>query len=141
MLGVGRTQLLARLQEPLPPGAWESFDALVQRRVTFEPLAYLLGHKEFYGREFIVDRRVLVPRPETEILVAAALHFINEHARFRGGLPSVADVGTGSGVIAVTLAAEAPELRVQAVDASPDALEVARMNAARHGVASRIAFL
>lgn len=141
MLGLDRAHLLARLQEPLPPGAWTAFDALVQRRVRFEPIAYLLGRKECYGREFVVDRRVLVPRPETELLVAAALHYIDEHIRFRGGLPEVADIGTGSGAIAISLAAETPGLRVQAVDASADALEVARGNAERHGVAGRITFL
>ncbi|MBI4498891.1 MAG: peptide chain release factor N(5)-glutamine methyltransferase [Chloroflexi bacterium] len=138
VLDLDRARLLARLEAPLPPGAWERFDALVQRRVRFEPLAYLLGHQEFFGRDFLVDRRVLVPRPETELLVADALHYLDECTRFRGGLPRVADIGTGSGVIAVTLAAETPGLTVWAGDASPEALEVARQNAARHGVADRV---
>ncbi len=98
-----------------------SFDALMRRRVAGEPLQYIRGRAEFYGREFFVDERVLIPRPETEILVEEALRRLPRGAR-------VLDVGAGSGCIAVTLKRERPDLRVFAVDVSPSALAVARRN-------------
>lgn len=131
---------MARQEQPLPPGVWEQYDALIERRVRYEPLAYLIGRREFYGRDFLVDPRVLVPRPETELLVVGALTAIDRFAAVRGTLPRVVDVGTGSGIIAVTLAAERPALTVDAIDVSADALDVARQNAAAHGVADRIRF-
>lgn len=97
------------------------FDALMQRRVAGEPLQYLRGRTEFYGREFRVDDRVLIPRPETELLVEEALQRIPRHAR-------VLDVGAGSGCIAATLKLERPDLRVFSVDVSVAALAVARNN-------------
>jgi len=96
-------------------------DALMARRFAGEPLQYIRGRTEFYGREFIVDDRVLIPRPETEVLVEAAIARVPRGAR-------VVDVGTGSGCIAVTLALERPDLRVIGVDASVGALAVARLN-------------
>src|SRR5258706_3423681 len=96
-------------------------DALMRRRVAGEPLQYIRGRAEFYGREFFVDDRVLIPRPETEILVEEALRRLPREAR-------VLDVGAGSGCIAVTLKLERPDLRVFAVDVSPAALAVARRN-------------
>lgn len=140
VLGLTRAQLLARQEQPLPPGVWEQYDALIERRVRYEPLAYLTGRREFYGREFFVDPRVLVPRPETELLVVGALTAIDRFTAVRGALPRVADIGTGSGAIAVSLAAERPLLTVDAVDVSADALDVARQNAAAHGVAERVRF-
>lgn len=100
----------------------EHFDALMQRRMAGEPLQYIRGKCEFYGREFFVDDRVLIPRPETEVLVEAAI----ERAP-RGG--RVLDIGAGSGCIGVTLALERPDLHVLAVDISTAALAVARRNA------------
>ena len=97
------------------------FDALMRRRVAGEPLQYIRGRAEFYGREFFVDDRVLIPRPETEILVEEGLRRLPRDAR-------VLDVGAGSGCIAVTLKLERPDLRVFAVDVSPPALAVARRN-------------
>jgi release factor glutamine methyltransferase len=97
------------------------FDALMRRRVAGEPLQYIRGRAEFYGREYFVDDRVLIPRPETEILVEEALRRLPRHGR-------VLDVGAGSGCIAVTLKLERPDLQVFAVDVSPPALAVARRN-------------
>ncbi|MFP3940308.1 MAG: peptide chain release factor N(5)-glutamine methyltransferase [Thermoanaerobaculia bacterium] len=130
VLGLDEARLLARDHETVPPPAEAAFRELLARRLAGEPVAYLLGEREFYGRPFRVDRRVLVPRPETEHLVEAALD--------SGlGLPAgarVLDVGTGSGAIAVTLALERPSWRVAATDLSPAALAVARENARRHGL-------
>lgn len=105
--------------------------ALIARRQKLEPVAYILGEKEFFGLSFLVDENVLIPRPDTEILVEWAL------ANFHGG--AVLDIGTGSGCIAVTLAKHLPGAKVTAADISPAALAVAKKNAARHGV--DIAFL
>ncbi|MGH2498778.1 MAG: peptide chain release factor N(5)-glutamine methyltransferase [Candidatus Limnocylindria bacterium] len=135
VLGVAREALYAHDHEPLGGSERETFEALLERRAGGEPVAYLRGHKEFYGLRFAVDPRVLIPRPETETLVDAALG----HVR-RTGARTAVDVGTGSGAVAIALAVHEPDLRVVAVDVSPDALEVARANAATHGVAGRVDF-
>lgn len=135
-LGVSRAQLLARLHESLGRTERIAYRGLILRRARGEPVAYILGYKEFYGRRFEVDRRVLIPRPETELLVDRALDLLDGRTD-----PIMADVGTGSGIIAVTLAAERPNLRVIATDESSGALDVARSNAERHDVADRITFL
>lgn len=135
LLGWSEARVLARTDEIAEPGLAERFRALLARREEGEPVAYLFGRREFYGRDFAVDRRVLVPRPETEHLIEIALGL---------GLPErpwIADVGTGSGAIAVTLAAEIPAAQVFASDLSLDAIAVARGNARRHGVAGRVLFL
>ena len=108
------------------------FAELVRRRAEGEPIAYLTGSREFFGRDFAVTPDVLIPRPETELLVeivAARMHRVSS--------PRLLDLGTGSGCIAVTLALELEGAEVTAVDVSPAALELARRNAARHGVAIR----
>ena len=112
------------------------FAALLARRERREPLAYLLGEREFYGRPFTVTPDVLVPRPETELLVEAVAAWAH---RQRAAV--LADIGSGSGAIAVTLALELPNTHIFAVDLSPRALDVARCNAARHGVEERVTFL
>ncbi|MBV9022048.1 MAG: peptide chain release factor N(5)-glutamine methyltransferase [Chloroflexi bacterium] len=119
----------------------QHFLALLKRRLQGTPVAYLVGHKEFYGLDFLVDKRVLIPRPETELLVEAALEVIR--CRLAAGqVPIVADVGTGSGIIPVTLAVEEPRLPyLYASDISADALEVARLNCLRHHVAQRVRLL
>ncbi len=118
------------------PGRFEpAFAPLVARRAAREPVAYITGEREFYGRPFTVSPAVLIPRPETELLIEAALTYA---ARFRE--PRIVDVGTGSGCIAVTIAAELHRAAVAATDISAAALEVAAANAARHGVADRIEF-
>lgn len=101
------------------------------------PSAYITGKREFYGLEFYVDPRVIIPRPETELVVEKAL----DYAKTCHGNMMIADIGTGSGVIAITLAKSLPDVDLFAVDISEDALEVAKLNAARHGVTNRIRFL
>lgn len=116
------------------------YDALIARRAAREPFAYIVGHQEFWGLAFAVTPAVLIPRPETELLVQIALELLPEDGARTVDAVDVCDVGTGSGCIAVAVARERPRARVVAVDASESALEVARANAARHGVADRIEF-
>ncbi|MGQ9829016.1 MAG: peptide chain release factor N(5)-glutamine methyltransferase [Roseiflexus sp.] len=136
-LGWSRARLLSRLQETIAEESLHRFCALTQRRAAREPVAYLVGRKEFYDLEFFVDRRVLVPRPETETLVDAAL----EWAQQRPDPLVIADVGTGSGCIAITLAIHLPLAHIYAIDLSPDALAVARQNVTRHHVTDRVTLL
>jgi release factor glutamine methyltransferase len=111
--------------------------ALVQRRAVGEPVAYITGHKEFFGLDFIVTPAVLIPRPESELLVEICLgRLAKRHARC-----TIVDVGTGSGVLAVTLAVHLPGAHLIAVDLSSTAVAVARRNAVRHGVADRVSFV
>lgn len=135
VLDVGEASLLARDDEEVRRDDAQRFEELIERRLAGEPIAYLVGSKEFYGRPFAVDDRVLVPRPETEHLVEAALTLAKSLPR----RPRILDLGTGSGCIAVTLALELPESRVIATDASPGALAVARANARALG--ARVDFL
>ena len=128
LLGVRRESLIASPAQDVPETAGAAFAALAERRRAGEPLAYLLGSREFYGRSFRVSADVLVPRPETELLVEHALAFLRARAA-----PRVLDLGTGSGCIAVTLALECPAAQVHASDRSDAALRVAASNAAALG--------
>lgn len=130
-LGVGRDRVLASMPDELGASALEAYQAFVARRSSGEPIAYIVGYKEFYGRRYTVDPRVLVPRPDTELLVEVALSLLPPVSRTRGGSARVRchDAFTGSGCIGVTLAAERPDVEVSLSDASPAALEVARANA------------
>lgn len=136
VLGWDRATWLTERDGPSRPGAIAAFEALLVRRRRREPVAYIRGVQEFYGRDFAVRPGVLIPRPESEGLIDAALAALGERTAGR-----VADIGTGSGCLAVTLAAERAGLTVVATDISAAALEVAGANAARHGVASRIALV
>ncbi len=121
-----RAWLLAHDDYRLPPASQQALLALASRRAAGEPLAYLTGHKEFFGLDLQVDGRVLVPRPDTETLVDWALQVLAPYAE-----GSVLDLGCGSGAIALALKASRPALRVSALDASSDALAVAQANAQR----------
>jgi release factor glutamine methyltransferase len=137
--GRTRVELLAYPERPVETGQESVFQELLARREAAEPIAYLLGEREFYGRLFSVDRRALIPRPETEILVDLGIAAV---ARWRalGVEPTVIDVGTGCGAIAISVAAEAG-VRVLATDMSWDALDLARENAFRHIVSSSVGVL
>lgn len=137
-LGTERTWLFAHHDHPLSVEQAEAFTDLVARRIRREPVAYLLGRKEFYGLEFAVDERVLIPRPETEMLVDFLLAHVQARPRYSF---VVADVGTGSGVIAVTTAALASNTRTYGLDISEDALDVARENGRRLAPNARLRFL
>lgn len=129
-LGISREALLARLPEDLvsPP---RGFAEAWERRISGESIAYITGSKEFFGRSFVVDRRVLVPRPDTETLVVAALEAGDRLRAESGREPCVHDVCTGSGIVAISLAAERPRWNISASDISLDALDVAALNARR----------
>ncbi len=118
--------LLAHGDDTLSAEQAQQYVALVVRRVAGEPVAYITGRREFYGREFAVNPSVLIPRPETELLVELALQRLPAGASAR-----VLDLGAGSGCIGITIAAERPQAQVTLVDASEDALEIARANAAQ----------
>lgn len=132
-LGVRRERLVAHPEQAVDAAPAARFADLAARRRAGEPLAYLLGRREFYGREFAVGPAVLVPRPETELLVDLALDALRSQAA-----PCVLDLGTGSGCIAITLALERPEAQVFGVDRSPAALAVARANALALGARVRL---
>jgi release factor glutamine methyltransferase len=133
VLGLSEAQVMARDDQPVGAAEAARFAELVARRLDGEPVAYLLGEKEFYGRRFAVDGRVLIPRPETEHLVEAALGLALPAA------PRILDVGAGSGCLSVTLALELSGARAVAADLSPGALAMTAANARRHGVAGRVA--
>jgi len=138
VLGWDRAMVMTRENDEATADFVARYDPLVERRARREPAAYIRGVQEFWSRDFMVTPAVLIPRPETELVVEEFL------ARLPEDLPNrkqrVADIGTGSGCIAVTVAAERPYVDVIATDISEDALRVAKQNAATHGVADRIAF-
>lgn len=141
VLAVERPALYAYPERALTREQEERFRALIARRAQGEPIAYLTGHKEFYGLDLLVDRRVLIPRPETELLVESALAVIRRMCD-AGRVPVVADIGTGSGAIPVALAVHEPRLPfLYASDISSAALAVARLNCQRHHVAPRVRLL
>jgi release factor glutamine methyltransferase len=135
-----RARIVAEGDYPIVSSVRDTFCRLVTRRINREPVAYLIGHREFYGLELEVDRRVLVPRPETELLVEQTLALASYCTPATRPL-AIADIGTGSGAIAIALAVHLPMARIVATDISPEALDVAQNNARRHGVAERIMFL
>lgn len=135
-LGWDLATWLTHRSEPATTNFISRYEQLIKRRTTREPVAYIRGIQEFWGREFLVSASVLIPRPETELLIETALPYLRAH-------PSalVVDVGTGSGCIAVTLALECATCVVHAVDISDAALAVARANAARLGASERVRFI
>ncbi len=138
VLGISRTKLLLCLETNLSTEQAKSLDHLIQRRLNHEPVAYLTGHKEFFGLDFRVNRDTLIPRPETELLVEKALELAV------GRVPpieSIADIGTGCGAIAIALVVQLPAVKAYAIDISAGALETAAVNARNHGVAERVYFL
>ncbi len=131
-----RAALVTHGRDPSPPGFDTSFDQLIARRVRREPVAQIIGHREFWDLDFEINADVLVPRPETEFIVEEAIDFHRE-VTWRTGL----DVGTGSGCIAVSIAHALPHVLMTATDCSSAALAVARRNAGRHGVSDRMTFI
>ncbi|MSQ33877.1 MAG: peptide chain release factor N(5)-glutamine methyltransferase [Dehalococcoidia bacterium] len=141
VLGCDRAALYAHGEELITTDRSRRLAALVVRRAQREPLAYIVGHREFYGLDFQVDRRALIPRPETELLVEEALKLYPLLAPYFERPLRIVDVGTGSGCLAVTLARLIPDSQVYATDLSAEALALAEENARCHGVAGRITFL
>lgn len=137
VLGWDRAALLSRGREPAPDEFASRYAALVARRVAREPVAMIVGSREFWGLDFEVTRDVLIPRPETEFVVEEVLDLAGRGAQ----MARIADIGTGSGCVAIAIATELPDADVLATDVSAAALEVARRNAERNGVAGRIRFV
>ncbi len=135
-LGIERATLIAHPERTLDREQQAAYQRLVERRLRFEPIQYILGHAEFYGLTLRVTPAVLIPRPETELLVEAVLTRLPHHQPQR-----IADVGTGSGAIAIALASLLPLASVTALDLSLDALAIAGQNAAAHSLEGRIRFL
>jgi len=131
-----KATLLSRLRDPVPAELEPCFSEWIARRERREPTAYIVGGREFWGRPFVVTPAVLVPRPETEFIIEETLALARTQTS-----PRIADIGTGSGILAVTLAAELPTAQVVATDLSEEALEVAKENAHRTGVADRVTFI
>lgn len=141
--GWDRTALYTRWDSPLPDGVWDRYRAMLDDRARGRPVHYIVGEREFMGLSFLVDERVLIPRPETETLVEKVIEFLEGESQVTGheSRPIVVDVGTGSGCVAVSIAHSVPPAKVFATDISSGALEVAAENARRHGVSDRIEFL
>jgi release factor glutamine methyltransferase len=142
LLNLRRIDLYARFDQPLTKPELDKYRAMVRDRVARKPVAYIIGHREFWALDLVVNEHVLIPRPDTELLVERAREVLRQRQQAQPGEPvRVLDLGTGSGAIALALAKELPEARVWASDLSPQALEVARENARRLGFAERVSFL
>ncbi len=127
--GSTSAKLLANHSETFPQIAYQQLELILNRRETREPLAYILGEKEFYGLSFKVDRRTLIPRPETEMLIDLCIEFVSQNHLES---PKICDIGTGSGCIAVALATHLPQADITATDIDRTTLEVAKINAESH---------
>ncbi|GFM32726.1 peptide chain release factor N(5)-glutamine methyltransferase [Desulfovibrio subterraneus] len=136
VLAISRLDLITEPHRQVSEAHWQAIADLVERRGNGEPVAYLLGSREFYGRDFAVSPATLIPRPETEHIIEEVVRRFSGKGRF-----IFADLGTGTGCIATTIAAELPDAMGIAVDLSADALAVATANARTHGVADRLLFL
>lgn len=141
--GWDRAALYIRWESALAADVWERYQALLEERARGRPVHYIIGEREFMGLSFLVDERVLIPRPETEVLTEFVIDFLRKRRVDGDSGPRtfVVDVGTGSGCIAVAVAYHVPSAAVLATDISAGALDVAVENARRHGVADRIEFL
>lgn len=136
ILGVELADLYLRYDEPISPEDDNAYHGLIERRLAGEPSAYITGKREFYGLTFYVNPSVLIPRPETELLVERTLAIAEGYP-----CPIIADIGTGSGAIAVAIAKKLPQAKIYAIDISEEALVVAQHNARRHAVKDKLIFL
>ncbi|GEM_PF-74364 len=138
VLGISSARFFAQPDRVLTAVEQSALEALVEKRLRGEPSAYITNHREFFGIDLYVDPRVLIPRPETEILVEEAIRFSKDWSRRNRRNIRIADVGTGTGAIAIALALNLPDAVIWAVDISPEALQVAEKNVAKHGLSQRI---
>ncbi len=141
VLNITRVQLYQDINRELTPEEESAFWHLIERRLNHQPTAYITGHCEFYGLDFYVDSRVLIPRSGTELLVEEALKFVSGHSAKKEHPCLIAEVGTWSGAVAVALAWHLPRVKIYASDVSAPALEVAATNCRRHGVERRVKLL
>lgn len=139
-LDCNRAYLYAHPERELTAEEMRRYDEALSRRATGVPAQYITGHQEFWGLDLIVTPAVLIPRPETEHVIETVVELAKHEARAGGSAFRIVDVGTGSGAIALALAKEFPDAEIHATDISPEALEIARANAARHDLSSRIHF-
>ncbi len=135
-LGISRIQLYMEFNDELAPSQEETFCNLIKRRLCGEPTAYITGHREFYGLDFYVNPNVLIPRPESELLVENAIKLAQNYP-----VSIIAEIGTGCGAIAISLAKSLPQAKIYATDISASALEVALFNCQKHGVVNSICLL
>ncbi|MFC2012848.1 peptide chain release factor N(5)-glutamine methyltransferase [Chloroflexota bacterium] len=135
-LNINRVQLYLDISSDITPRQEAAFRRLLEKRLEGEPAAYIIGCREFYGLEFYVNRDVLIPRPETELLVDQALNLAKNHRR-----PAIAEIGTGCGAIAIALALHLPEARIYGIDISAAALKVASRNCENHRVTGKVTLL
>jgi release factor glutamine methyltransferase len=140
LLGMSRTQLYTQPERDLTPAERDRLRDLVRRRLDHEPAAYILGHWEFYGSDFWVDCRTLIPRPETELLVGSAVEAVRCRHEPEKRI-KIVDVGTGCGAIAISLALALPRAEIYATDASASALQVAEINCRRYAMDGRVTLL
>ena len=131
-----RVELYLDLNNELNPEQEETFRHLIRRRLNGEPTAYISGHREFYGTDFYVDSSVLIPRPESELLVEKAIVLVQNHT-----IATIAEIGTGCGAIAISLALNLPQVKIYATDISAPALKVALFNCQKQGLVNRICLL
>ena len=141
-LNISRSQLFLDQNRELEPEKENLFEVWVKRRSAGEPVAYIIGSREFFGLDFYVDSRVLIPRPETELLVEEAISHAGKRLKNNSsGRITFADIGTGSGAVAVSVAVNLPPAKIYATDISPSALEVASINCRKHNVTERVTLL
>ncbi len=140
VLAMSKTGLYTEPERSLTSAQREHLSLLVERRLGHEPAAYILGHCEFYGTDFNVDCHTLIPRPETELLVEEAIELAQRSCR-ESEQVTIADIGTGCGAIAISLALALPQARIYATDISPAALKLAEVNCRRHGVTGQVELL
>ena len=140
VLGMSKTQIYTEPERSLTSVETEHLRHLVRRRLDHEPAAYILGHCEFYGIDFYIDCHTFIPRPETELLVEKAVE-LAQRISHRGEQITIADIGTGCGAIAISLALALPKAKIYATDVSAAALQVAEINCRRHGVNSQVKLL
>jgi release factor glutamine methyltransferase len=136
VLKIDRARLFTTLDSNVSSSEVDTLKKMVQRRVKGEPSAYITGNKEFYGLDFIVNRQVLIPRPETELLVEQAINLCRNYK-----YKTIVDIGTGCGTIAVSLAVNIPSVKIYATDISNQAIKVTEQNCLKHGVKDRITLL
>lgn len=137
-LGRDRIWLIVNYREPIGEDVRKGYEALIERRAAGEPLQYITGRQEFFGLDFEVTPAVLIPRPESELIVEEVIRLVSDE---EWASPLIVDVGTGSGCLAIAIAREVPEAEIIAIDISGAALEVARRNASRNGLSDRISFV
>ncbi len=135
---MNRVQFFLNQDIELTADQTQAYESLIQRRLNGEPTAYITGHREFYSLDFYVDSRVLIPRPESELLVDQTLEFVRDSQNKK---PVIADIGTGCGNLAISIAKHLPHTKIFAVDISQEALEVASINCHTHQVSDRISLL